>query len=92
MNRASSPTFLRHYHRICLMYAGPNNADWRRWAARGTDATGRAAMALLNKWRGEAQEFPVRASWASGFAHFEDRVAAIGATYREGALTSRQAA
>lgn len=85
--------FRAQYHRICALYCGPNNALLRRWRSRGPDASGIRAMAHLERWaHREVYSLERRASWASGFATFEDRVAAIGATYREGCLTRQQAA
>jgi hypothetical protein len=94
-NRELSPKYLAHYYRQADLYCGPNLAHWRRWPSRGLDASGIKAVVFLQKWKGNRSpwlETYGKPSWSSGFAKFEERVAAIGATYREGAFTARQAA
>jgi hypothetical protein len=86
-------TYLAHYHRLANLYCGANRAHERNWRGAGRiDVPGIKALARLKAWAGEPLQFSMRATWESGFALFEERVQAIGASYREGALQARQAA
>lgn len=74
-------TYRAHYFRICKVH--------------GASAAGIVAANWLARIHGRPNYFLEkngRPSWVSGFAKFEDRVAAIGSTYKEGALAARQAA
>ena len=84
--------FLKHYFRIAKLYCG-SGAN-QRVDACGVKATIKLRSIFANEPKPgliEVLAFTGK-RWESGFSLFEERVAAVGATYREHCLFATQAA
>lgn len=98
--------FLAHYFRLSRMYCGPSLVSLRVRPRRDPSAIERrvceagirALVKLREIFRNEPKPGLIEVlaftgkRWESGFAKFEERVAAIGSPMREFAMTTRQAA
>lgn len=98
--------WLHHYFRLSRMYCGPSLVSLRVRPRRDPAAIERrvceagvkALVKLREIFRNEPKPGLIEVlaftgkRWESGWARFEERVAAIGSTYSEGCVFARQAA